>query len=77
MKIPKDFFCQIEKIVLEDPSRLSQHHWHEVNGREAIDPRDVESADCAHCLFGWIVAMVPGGPSVEFARAVRGQDILS
>lgn len=74
MKIPSNFFQMIEAELLRNPKRLSQHHWHEVNGREAIEPDDIESADCSHCLFGWIIAMTPGGASVEFARAARGQD---
>lgn len=74
MKIPNDFFQQIEREVLRNPWRLKQHHWHEIDGVEAVMPRDVESTECAHCLFGWIIAMTPGGASVEHARETRGQD---
>jgi hypothetical protein len=66
LRTPRDLFQQIEAAVLRNPSRLSMHHYHELAGVEVVeDPLKMLAPNCAHCLFGWIIAYTPGAVELE------------
>lgn len=61
LQVPATLFRDIERLTGSNPARLSMHHWHEKpDGSEARLPVDIFGQECKHCLFGWVVFLVPG-----------------
>lgn len=66
LRFPKDGWQQIEKAVTANPKRLKPDHYHTLaNGEEALTEDQILLPATAHCLFGWVVAITPNGPSYE------------
>ena len=69
LKAPDTLFQQIEAIVTKRPNLLKADNWHELkSGREAFTDEQIHDPDTAHCLFGWVVALVPRAAEFEHCR---------
>ena len=66
---PRDLFRRMHKMLTENPSMLSQHHYHEMsNGTEALTPDQILATTAKHCIAGLIVALTPNAAKFERLR---------
>jgi hypothetical protein len=68
-KVPTDLFTQLETILLKEPHRLVLGDWHTYrDGEEGVTEEQILDPRCAHCLAGWLVALIPGAAKYERLR---------